>query len=84
MDQLKQNRLNIPCEVVYDRGGKRQNKIGNTYVSTPDNIRLRRIRMAQNYLHGAESPQINAFLAAAAWNMKKMMRKLSKNVKSFV
>ena len=40
--------------------------------------------MAQNYLHGAELPQINAFLATAGWNMKKMMRKLSKNAKSFV
>ncbi|MCH7534973.1 MAG: IS5 family transposase, partial [Bacteroidetes bacterium] len=29
-------------------------------------------RMGQNYLHGEESPQINAFLAAAGWNMKKM------------
>lgn len=33
-------------------------------------------RMGQNYLHGAGSPQINAFLAAAGWNFKKMMRKL--------
>lgn len=37
-------------------------------------------RMAQNYLHGAESPQINAFLAATGWNLKKMMRKLKKQV----
>ena len=33
-------------------------------------------RMKQNYLHGKESPQINAFLAATGWNLKKMMRKL--------
>jgi IS5 family transposase len=33
-------------------------------------------RMRQNYLHGADSPQINAFLAATGWNLKKMMRKL--------
>ncbi len=33
-------------------------------------------RMAQNYLKAPESPQINAFLAAAGWNLKKMMRKL--------
>jgi len=37
-------------------------------------------RMAQNYLHGAESPQINAFLAATGWNLKKMRRKLKKQV----
>tara|TARA_B100000963_G_scaffold337551_1_gene333651 strand:- start:321 stop:1655 length:1335 start_codon:yes stop_codon:yes gene_type:complete len=35
-------------------------------------------RMGQNYLHGKTSPQINAFLAAAGWNLKKMMKKLSK------
>ncbi len=33
-------------------------------------------RMKQNYLNGKESPQINAFLAATGWNLKKMMRKL--------
>ncbi len=32
--------------------------------------------MAQNYLKAPESPQINAFLAAAGWNLKKMMIKL--------
>ncbi len=37
-------------------------------------------RMEQNYLHGVESPQINAFLAAVGWNMRKMMEKLSKQV----
>ena len=30
-------------------------------------------RMGQNYLHGEESPQINAYLAAAGWNLKKWM-----------
>lgn len=33
-------------------------------------------RMGQNYLHGTLSPQINAFLAAAGWNLKKMMLQL--------
>lgn len=30
-------------------------------------------RMGQNYLSGEESPQTNAYLAAAGWNMKKWM-----------
>jgi len=30
-------------------------------------------RMGQNYLHGEESPQINAYLSAAGWNLKKWM-----------
>lgn len=33
-------------------------------------------RMGQNYLSGKNSSQINAFLAAIGWNLKKMMRKL--------
>lgn len=33
-------------------------------------------RMAQNYLHGNHSPQVNAMLAATGWNLKKMMEKL--------
>lgn len=30
-------------------------------------------RMGQNYLHGEDSSQINAYLAAAGWNLKKWM-----------
>jgi len=37
-------------------------------------------RMEQNYLWGKQSPQINAFLAAAGWNLKKMMKKLKQNL----
>lgn len=33
-------------------------------------------RMGQNYLNGSDSPQINAMLAAAGWNFKKLMKKL--------
>lgn len=37
-------------------------------------------RMGQNYLSGENSPQINAFLAATGWNLKKMMKKLKLNL----
>lgn len=33
-------------------------------------------RLNQNYLWGENSPQINAFLAATGWNLKKMMKQL--------
>jgi len=33
-------------------------------------------RMGQNYLNGENSSQINAYLAATGWNLKKMMKKL--------
>ena len=32
--------------------------------------------MNQNYLWGGNSAQINAFLAATGWNLKKMMKQL--------
>lgn len=32
-------------------------------------------RMGQNYLHGSNSPKINAMLAASGWNFKKAMEK---------
>jgi IS5 family transposase len=36
-------------------------------------------RLAQNYLHGEQGIQINALMAACAWNLKKMMEKLREN-----
>jgi len=41
-------------------------------------------RMGQNYLHGTLSPQINAFLAAAGWNLKKMMLQLKQEAISWL
>jgi len=37
-------------------------------------------RMEQNYLWGKQSPQINAFMAATGWNLKKMMKKLKQEL----
>ena len=107
LEQVEENDLTVPQEVVYDRGGRGKKKIRQTLISTPDNRPLKRdseyqrkkkrqkfrrraaiepvighlktdFRMGQNYLHGASSPQINAFLAAAGWNFKKMMLQLKK------
>lgn len=41
-------------------------------------------RMGQNYLHGSISPQINAFLAATGWNLKKMMLQLKEEAISLL
>jgi len=41
-------------------------------------------RMNQNYLWGEKSPQINAFLAATGWNLKKMMKQLKKEYKKLL
>ncbi len=109
LDQMQANLNHTPKELVYDRGGKGQNQIGNTKISTPDYKPLKRdteyqrrskrkkfrrraaiepvighlktdFRMGQNYLNGEKSPQINAFLAATGWNLKKMMEKLKKEL----
>lgn len=36
-------------------------------------------RMGQNYLLSENGPQINAYMAATAWNLKKMMQKLKQS-----
>lgn len=41
-------------------------------------------RLGQNYLHGQQSPQINAMLAAAGWNLKKWMQQASKKIKNAI
>jgi IS5 family transposase len=41
-------------------------------------------RMAQNYLLREEGIQINAFMAATAWNLKRLMEKLKDNILQFI
>jgi IS5 family transposase len=41
-------------------------------------------RMQQNYLWGENGVQINALLAATAWNLKKMMEKLKEDFLCFI
>jgi len=113
LEQVMQNGLPVPKEVIYDRGGRGQKQIQDTIISTPDNRPLKRdteyqkkkkrkkfrrraaiepvighlktdFRMGQNYLHGTDSPQINAFLAATGWNLKKMMLQLKKEAISLL
>jgi IS5 family transposase len=40
--------------------------------------------MEQNYLTGEKGIQINALLAASAWNLKKMMEKLKEDFLGFI
>ena len=40
-------------------------------------------RMEQNYFLGESGPQINAFMSATAWNLKKMMEILKENIKNY-
>ena len=41
-------------------------------------------RLNQNYLWGENSPQINAFLAATGWNLKKMMKQLKQEFRNLL
>lgn len=41
-------------------------------------------RMGQNYLSGDNSPKINALMAAAAWNFKKLMKELMLKIKNYL
>ncbi len=41
-------------------------------------------RMEQNYLWGEKGIQINAYLAATVWNLKKMMEKIKDNILLFI
>lgn len=39
-------------------------------------------RMGQNYLHGEDSPYMNALLAATGWNLKKWIEQAHKKIKN--
>ena len=41
-------------------------------------------RMQQNYLWGEDGIQINALMAATAWNLKKLMEKLKEDIGNFI
>lgn len=104
LNQMIENKLKLPKELVYDRGGKGKSEINGVKISTPHKpyakdteyqkrqkrkkFRTRAgiepiighlktdYRLGQNYLMGENGIQINAFMAATAWNLKKMMEKL--------
>jgi transposase, IS5 family len=60
---------------------KKRNKFRRRAAIEPVIAHLKTgFRMGQNYLWGEQSPQINAFLAATGWNLKKMMKKLKQEL----
>lgn len=112
LNQMKTNRLKLPRELAYDRGGKGRSEIGGVKIiipstpkktDTPSQKRTKRrkfraragiepiighlktdFRLAKNYLHGEKGIQINAFMAASAWNLKKYMEKLMDIISHFI
>ena len=108
LNQMENNELRLPKEIIYDRGGKGKVCIKGVKILTPDKVkktdtvyqkqRKRKkfrsragiepiighlktdYRMAQNYLLDETGIQINALMAATAWNLKKMMEILKEKV----
>ncbi|MCL2651927.1 MAG: IS5 family transposase [Candidatus Azobacteroides sp.] len=109
LNQLEKNKLTLPKEIIYDRGGKGKTEIKGVKILTPGKAKKTEsnyhkqqkrkrfrsragiepiighlktdYRMAQNYLWGEEGIQINALMAATAWNLKKYMEILVKKPK---
>ena len=112
LEQMEDNKLKLPEELVYDRGGKGRKQIKDVTIITPDKPKATQtasqkrqkrnkcraraaiepifghlkkdFRMEQNYLWGEKGIQINAYLAATAWNLKKMMEILKENFLYFI
>lgn len=111
LEQMEENKLKLPKELIYDRGGKGRKRIKDVSIITPgkpkkdtayqkrqkrNKCRARAaiepifghlkkdFRMEQNYLWAEKGIQINAYLAATAWNLKKMMEKLKEKFLYFI
>jgi IS5 family transposase len=104
LNQMEENKIALPKELAYDRGGKGRSEFKGVKIIIPsppkksDTIyrkakkrkqcRARAaiepiishekydFRMLENYFWGEVGVQINAFMSATAWNLKKMMQKL--------
>ena len=107
LNQMESNKIRLPKELVYDRGGRGKADVKGVKIIIPSppkktdtlyqkqskrkKCRTRAaiepiighlktdFRMSQNYLHGEAGVKINAFMAATAWNLKKLMEILKKN-----
>jgi len=103
-NQMENNELKLPKELIYDRAGKGKREIKGVKILTPDKAKKTDTpyqkhckrkkfrsragiepiighlktdyRLAQNYLLDETGIQINAFMAATAWNLKKFMEVL--------
>ena len=112
LNKMDDNRLQLPKELAYDRGGKGKSQIRGVKIIIPSPPKVRDsqyqkqmkrkkcrtraaiepiighlktdFRMAQNYLLSEEGIQINAFMAATAWNLKRFMEKLKENLLHFI
>jgi IS5 family transposase len=108
LNQIRNNGIQLPKELAYDRGGKGKSEINGIKIIIPappqktDTLYQKRakrkkcrtraaiepiighlktdFRMQQNYLWSEKGVQINAFMAATAWNLKKLMERLKEKI----
>jgi len=111
LNQMENNKLKLPKEIIYDRGGKGKAEIKGVKILIPDKAKKADTpyqkqckrkkfrsragiepiighlktdyRLAQNYLLDESGIQINAFMAATAWNLKKFMEILVEKITHF-
>ncbi|MGI6048703.1 MAG: transposase [Petrimonas sp.] len=63
-------------DFVYQKRKKRNKFRARAAIEPIIGHLKKNFRMEQNYLSGEKGIQINAYMAATAWNLKKMMEKL--------
>ena len=112
LNQMEDNKIHMPKELAYDRGGKGKTEIKGVKIIIPSPPKKKDTqyqkqtkrkkckaraaiepvighlktdyRMQQNYLLGEKGIQINALMAATAWNLKKLMEKLIEKIWQFI
>jgi IS5 family transposase len=73
-----------PTDNQYQRQSKRKKCRSRAAIEAIIGHLKADFRMQQNYLWGENGVQINALLAATAWNLKKMMEKLKEDFLCFI
>jgi IS5 family transposase len=67
-------------ETKYGKAKKRQQCCARAAIEPIINHLKYDYRMLENYLNGEKGVRINAWMAGAAWNFKKMMEKLKEKM----
>ncbi len=83
--EIKSVKISIPStprkkDTAYQKQTKRKKFITRAAIEPIIGHLKTDFRLAKNYFMGETGPQINALLAATAWNMKKMMELLKQKI----
>ncbi len=81
---IKQRRQSRRSDTAYQKHRKRKKFRSRADIEPIIGHLKKNSRMEQNYLMGEKGIQIDALLAAPAWNLKKMMEKLKEDFLCFI